>query len=146
MTLLFDHDAPLSRWAGDRLGIRDWGPCRTIGVIRDGNIAAVAIFHQMRWPSIEISFVTADKRWATPQAVRGILRYPFVQLRCKRLTAITEATNHPTREFLCRLGFHHEGTHPDAFERGDAVTYGLLRGDAEKWLAEEKRCDVSLAA
>lgn len=135
--LIYGPTAALSRWAGERLGIADFGPCATIGVVARGNLVAVAVFHQYRHPNIEISFVTADKRWSTPQTVRGVMRYPFIQLGCKRLTAITEATNQSTRTFLCRLGFTQEGYHPDAFETGDAVTYGLLRKDAARWLAEE---------
>jgi len=135
--LLTGHDIALSRWAGDRLGIADFGPCATIGVIARGELVAVAVFHQYRHPNIEISFVTANKRWATPQTVWGIMRYPFIQLGCKRLTAITTAMNQSTRTFLCRLGFKQEGYHPDVFEDDDAVTYGLLRKDAARWLAEE---------
>ena len=137
MTLLYGHDVALSRWAGQRIGISDFGPCVSIGVLARNALVAVAVFHQYRHPNIEISFVTSDKHWATPQTVRGILRYPFIDLGCKRLTAITEATNQPTRAFLCRLGFHEEGYHVDAFENGDAVTYGLLRKDASRWLAGE---------
>jgi RimJ/RimL family protein N-acetyltransferase len=136
--LLYAQDMALTRWAGNRLGISDFGPSRAIGVVRKGDIAAVAVFHHFRFPDIEISFVTAHKHWATPQTVRGIMRYPFVQLGCKRLTAITEAKNQPTRAFLCRLGFRQEGVHPDVFNDGDAISYGLLRKDAERWLAEDK--------
>jgi RimJ/RimL family protein N-acetyltransferase len=136
--LLYNHDIALSRWAGERLGISDWGPCRAIGVLRRGDLAAVAVFHHFRFPDIEISFVTCDKHWATPATVRGILRYPFLQVGCKRLTAITEATNQPTRAFLSRLGFHQEGVHPDVFLSGAAISYGLLRKDAAKWLREEE--------
>jgi len=136
--MLITGDPRIAAWAGKQLGVRDWGPCESIGVVARGKLVAGAVFHQYRYPNIEISFVTVDRRWATPQTVRGILRYPFLQLGCKRLTAITEATNQPTRAFLCRLGFRLEGMHPDLFESGDAVSYGLLRKDAEKWLAEEK--------
>lgn len=135
--LLYGHDVALSRWAGDQLGIRDWGPCSAIGVVARGNLVAAAVFHCYRDPDIEISFVTTDKRWATPQTVRGIMRYPFIQLGCKRMTAITGATNQSTRTFLCRLGFRQEGYHRDAFHADDAVSYGLLRKDAARWLAED---------
>lgn len=135
--MIYGHDAVLAKWAGDRIGVTDFGPCRAIGVIRNYEIAAVAVFSQYRPPNIEISFVIENPRWATPQCVRAILRYPFVQLGCKRITAITEATNQRTRAFLCRLGFHQEGVHRDALPSGDAVTYGLLRQDASRWLAEE---------
>jgi hypothetical protein len=136
--ILYGHDAVIARWAGNRLGIADWGPCTTIGIMRHGDLVAAAVFHQYRHPNIEASIVTTDRRWATPNAIRAIMRYPFVQLGCKRLTAITEARNHPAREFLCRLGFRQEGYHEDVFETGDACSYGLLRRDAAKWLTEER--------
>ena len=136
--MIYGMDAAVAKWAGDRLGISDWGPCKAIGVMRHGDLAAAAVFHQYRHPNIEISFVVANPRWQTPGAVRAIMSYPFVQLDCRRLTATTEATNQRARAFLCRLGFNEEGYHPDAFSSGDAVTYGLLRKDAARWLKEDK--------
>ena len=136
--LLYGHQG-IAAWAGKQLGIQDWGPCQSIGVLARGKLVAAAVFHCYRHPNIEISFVTIDRRWATPQTVRGIMRYPFIQLGCTRLTAITSDKNHPTREFLCRLGFVQEGFHPDTFESGDAaVSYGLLRAQAARWLTEDR--------
>lgn len=136
--LLYGHDAAMARWAGDRLGITSFGPCAAIGVLKGGNIVAAAVYHQFRPPTdIEGSFVTVHKGWATPQNVRGLLGYPFVQLGCKRITAITKSKNQPIRAFLCRLGFRQEGYHPDAFVDDDAVSFGLLREDAARWLAED---------
>jgi RimJ/RimL family protein N-acetyltransferase len=66
------------------------------------------------------------------------MRYPFIQLGCNRITAITKAKNQPARAFLCRLGFHLEGVHPGVFLDDDAISYGLLRSDASRWLAEEE--------
>src|SRR5713226_1900011 len=110
--------------------------CVTIGVVRANEILAVAIYNQWQHPNIHITFVTASPRWASRQAIAAILRYPFVQLECKRVTAITEATNQSARTFLCRLGFKQEGYHPDLFASGDAVSYGLLARDAARWIAE----------
>lgn len=137
--MVYGHDAALAKWAGDRIGVTDFGPCRAIGVIRRGEIAAVAVFSQYRPPNIEISFVVEDPRWATPQAVRAIMRYPFAQLGCKRMTAITEATNQRARAFLARLGFQLEGIHPDALPTGDAATYGLLRDAASRWIDDGQK-------
>lgn len=134
--LIYGHDPAVAAWAGQQLGISDWGPCRAIGVARHDNLVAAAVFHQYRHPAIEISFVTTTRHWATPKTVRGIMRYPFVQLGCRRLTAITEASNETARAFLVRMGFRQEGVHPDAFESGAAISYGLLRADASRWLEE----------
>jgi RimJ/RimL family protein N-acetyltransferase len=143
--LIYGHTRVLAQWAGERLGIADFGPCSTIGVLRRGEIAAVAVFNCYRLPNIEISFVVADPRWATPEAVKAIISYPFKQLGCKRLTSITEVKNQRARAFLCRLGFRFEGIHPDCLPSGDAVSYGLLRKDAARWLAEETPCEIRAA-
>src|SRR5262249_38589283 len=100
--LIFGCDRELALWAGERIGIADFAPCVAIGVPHKGAIVGAAIYSQYRPPNIEVTFVTPSPRWASPGAVRAILRYPFVQLRCKRITAITEATNQPARAFLCR--------------------------------------------
>lgn len=135
--LILGEDRALSAWAGERLGIADFGPCVAIGVAHQGRIVAVAVYNHFQHPDIQITFVTSSPRWASPGAIRAILRYPFVQLRCKRITAITGAMNQPARAFLCRLGFREEGFHPDALASGDAVSYGLLARDAVRWIAEE---------
>jgi RimJ/RimL family protein N-acetyltransferase len=133
--LLFDKDAVLIRWAGERLGIADFRPCSTIGVERHGEIVAVAIYNNYRPPCIDITFVSSSPRWASKHVIRTMLRYPFVQLGCKRLTAVTAAQNVTARAFLQRLGFFQEGVHPDALPTGDAVSHGLLAKHAARWLA-----------
>lgn len=135
--LLFGCDRELAHWAGDQLGLKFVGPNTSIGVAHQGKIVAAAIFSNFQPPNIEITFVTSSPRWASNGAVRAILRYPFVQLGCERLTAITEATNQPARAFLCRLGFKQEGCHPAYFPSGDAISYGMLKVDAAKWIAED---------
>lgn len=135
--ILYSHHQYVAKWAGERLGVTDWGPCKTIGIIRDHELVAAVVYNRWLHPNIEASIASISPRWATPEAIRAILAYPFIQLRCKRVTATTEATNKRARAFLCRLGFRHEGTHPDALPTGTAVTYGLLARDAARWLGAE---------
>jgi len=139
--LLYGWNRELAAWAADRLDLKnfDFGPCVSIGVIHKDQIVAAAIYNEYRHPNIQVTFVTASPRWASPGAVKTIIRYPFIQLGCKRITAITSATNQPARAFLCRLGFREEGYHPDALPSGDAVTYGLLVKDAARWLSEDNK-------
>jgi RimJ/RimL family protein N-acetyltransferase len=133
--LMFNHDAVLTAWAGARLGITDFRPCTTIGIAREGVILAAAIYNNYRPPNIEITFVTASPHWASKRAIRAMLRYPFVQLGCKRLTAITAVLNTSARTFLLRLGFCEEGLHSEALPTGAAVSYGLLAANAARWIA-----------
>jgi len=127
-------NAVLVKWISERLGIKDFGPCVTIGVIHDSQIVAVALYNKFLHPNIEISFAISSPSWASPGSVRAILGYPFLQLHCKRVTATVDSENKKARGFLLRLGFKQEGYHPDALPSGDAVTYGLLRKHAERWI------------
>jgi RimJ/RimL family protein N-acetyltransferase len=144
--LIFHADDALARWAGDRLGMEIGKPNTAIGVARSGKIVAAAVFNNFRPPNIEVTFVTSSPRWASKLAIAAILKYPFKQLGCKRVTAIIEATNQPARAFLCRLGFKLEGIHPDVFVSGSAETYGLLARDAARWVAEESPLEQINAA
>lgn len=129
----------LVRWIGARLGIDDFGPCVTIGVMQKGELIAVVLYNKYLHPNIEASIASTTPRWCTREHLRGILSYPFLELKCKRITATVPASLEKWRmRGLPRLGFRQEGYHPDVYEDGDAVTYGLLRKDAERWLQEEK--------
>lgn len=141
--MLYGHDAAVARWAGERLGIVNWGPCTAIGIVRNDALVGAAVFNNFVWPNIEISFVTTSRHWGTPLAVRAIMRYPFLQLDCKRLTSTTHADNAPTRAFLLRMGFRQEGVHIDALPDGDAISFGLLRKDAARWLTEDTPCRLA---
>ena len=138
--LVYGHDRELALWAGLALGYRgaiSSTQPTAIGVALNGKIVAVAVFHDYRGTSIEVTFVTKTRgltRWAIRENLKAILHYPFVQLGCKRLTAITEEGNSDARAFLERLGFRQEGVHPDGFASGTGISYGLLRRDAERWL------------
>lgn len=135
--LIYGHDRELSLWAAQQLGFEHPICARepkAIGVARNGRIVAAAIFSRYDPPSIEVTFVTTTPRWASRKAIKAILSYPFVQLGCRRVTAITEECNRPARAFLERIGFRQEGIHPDAFASGTGISYGLLRAAAEQWL------------
>ena len=141
--ILYGPKRVLLAWAREKLMVPDFGPAAAIGIMRKGEIAAVAVFNHYQHPNIEISFARSDQNWATRDAIRAVFRFPFVQLGCKRLTATTEAKNQRTRAFLCRLGFREEGYHPDAYPSDDAVSYGMLAKDAARWLAEDRKCLTS---
>lgn len=137
--LIFGHDAELAQWA--ETTYPDCAPLSrplaAIGVASDEAILGVAIYHNYRQDGndIEITFVTATPRWATLGNIRELLRYPFVQLGVKRMTAITQKSNKKARKLLTGLGFILEGTHPFAAKDStSACTYGLYSDRAMKWI------------
>lgn len=136
--IIYNQSDLMMLWASEKLGRSLIGPQRVaVGVIRDHELVAAVVWSEFKWPDIHASIVSTSPRWATRGHLREILHYPFIQLGCKRVTAVTDATNQSVRSFLCRIGFRQEGVHVDANPTGDAVSYGLLAKDAARWLAEE---------
>lgn len=135
------HDREIARWVGDRLGIDDFSPfCGALGIIDDHGIIAGVVFNNYRHPNIEATIASTTPRWCTSRVLRGIFSYPFWQLKCSRVTAVTSVKNQPTQAFLCRIGFQQEGVMRRAFRNDeDAVIFGMLAEEC-RWLqAKEPR-------
>lgn len=140
--LILGEDEKVARWVGEHVSpqIADFGFCTAMGVANpEGRLMAGAVYNNYRHPNIEITFAVEDNHWASREAISCILRYPFVQLNCLRITAFTAAGNDRARAFLTSklIGFKQEGYHPNGFPSDDAVSYGLLRKDC-RWVKPEE--------
>jgi len=93
----------------------------------DDEIAGIVAFFNYRKPNIEVGFFCDDFRWALNRdGIIEVLSYPFVQLRCHRITALVEKKNTVARKMVQRLGFVEEGKLRKAGPKGDIFIYGLL--------------------
>jgi RimJ/RimL family protein N-acetyltransferase len=133
LKLLFGHDAIVAEWVANQIphvGFGEaFGPCAAIGCVDDnGIIRAGAVYHgyQPRFRGIEISFAKAPEAVLTRGVVGGLLRYPFEQLQCVRVTACAPLKATSTREFLEKLGFKREGVVRLGFGDDHAAIYGML--------------------
>ena len=133
----------LARWAAIRMpdyrGTVSFWPCYCIGFMREGRLLAVAAFHNASAYDMHLSGASDTPMWATRDAIRCMLWYPFVKHRVKRLTTITARDNKRARRFDEKIGFKVEGVHPKAWDgRRDSITYGLMREKAfDMWQLEE---------
>jgi RimJ/RimL family protein N-acetyltransferase len=136
--LVVGHEEILGPWAAERikhLFLDSLGPFRTFGIVdEDGYIRGVALYHGYapRYASIEISFALDGPRWLTAPVIAGILSYPFEQLGCGRVTAVTRSKKPgaAAARFLSKFGFKREGLARRGFgEFGDALIFGLTRRD-----------------
>src|SRR5579862_9033727 len=96
MHLVLDQSESVAAWVAARIpqmtGAADFGPATAIGVVsEDGRALGGVVFHnyQPRFRNIEVSFASETPRWLTRNLIRQLLAYPFDQLACQRLTAIT---------------------------------------------------------
>jgi RimJ/RimL family protein N-acetyltransferase len=109
----------------------DFWPAVCMGVeSSDGSPVAAVVFSNYRaeYQSIDISCMSRSSTWLTKSLVSAILNYPFSQLGCHRVQAITPRRATSARRFLKKLRFTEEGVARAGFGIGqDAVLYSMLR-------------------
>lgn len=112
---------------------QDIAQSEAIAAVADKTLAVVFYSH-FSGADVRMHITSRDPRWASRGTLRGFFDFPFVQLRTRRVTAITRKKNRPTRHMLERLGFSLEGVHPQSYPDGaTAISYGMTR-DACRWL------------
>jgi RimJ/RimL family protein N-acetyltransferase len=143
MRLVLGRDADVAEWVGRRIAHvgsgAAFGPCAAIGVAtEDGSLIGGVVFSnwQPACRSIEASFASETPRWLTRRIIGGILAYPFGQLGCQRMTAITPRKARAARRFLDAFGFKREGLVRKGFGDDDAVISGMLKREweASRWV------------
>jgi RimJ/RimL family protein N-acetyltransferase len=110
-------------------------PFEVLAVVKNAAIQGVVLYINYRGASIEMS-CAGDTGWLTRGAVKAFLSYPFVQLKCRRVTSIVHRKNKKSRDLAERLGFRLEGVCKHWFDTGDGIVYGLTRAEC-KWIEQD---------
>ena len=104
--------------------------------IVSGEVAkAVVLYGDYTRFDLRMHIASVDQTWCQRGILRGCFSYPFNQLRVRRVTALVPKKNKHARRFNERLGFVHEGTHPQSMADGGAMcSYGMVREKC-KWIS-----------
>lgn len=135
----------LCAWAQKKIdGARFGEGAQALGVFRNDKLAAVAVYNNFSKTkaggNIFIHFAAETPRWATREAIRFFLSYPFRQLGCNRITATIAKSNKPSRKLVYGIGFKLEGVMRAAAPDGkDFCIYGLTKDEFESKLFEPLR-------
>lgn len=103
-----------------------------IGLEKDGNLVAGVVFADQIGTSNIFMHVASDgsRNWMTPGYLAYCFLYPFVQLRCNRITGLVRSTNLNAQKFDEHLGFKKEGLLREYCADGtDMIVYGMLRNE-----------------
>lgn len=100
----------LARWAADHIwegGNQQFGECKTMGVVRDGNLIAAMVFHNWNPECgvIEISGAGTDKRWLSRVTLRAMFAYPFEDIGCQMVVMRVSERNEALARMLTVYGF-----------------------------------------
>lgn len=112
------------------------GGFEAIGVARDGVLVGGCIYTDYRpCPGGgNVVIWAAGHGWLSRRVIDVMLGYPFRQLNCHRITAMTAKGNKPSRRLLEKLGFREEGKIRRGFDvRQDMLIFGMLR-DEQGWI------------
>lgn len=136
-SLLYGQDRAVIDFVRHQLqnDIEDFGVASAIGVVESGQIIAGVVYNNYYGRDIQASIAAVKKNWASHKILYGLFAYPFLQLRCSRMTAQTRSSNKHAQNFLMRLGFEREGALRNWYGEDDAVIFGLLRTEC-RWIKE----------
>lgn len=140
-TIIFDRDMEVGQWVASRIPdvqtIERFGDFTAYAFASDDltEIYAGVVYHNYRDHDIELVMAADDPRWATKGNIRAVFAYPFIQLGVARVTSICTKRNKRVRKLLEGVGFKREGVARRAIDGiQDAVIYGMLRSEANRWL------------
>ena len=131
--LIFGADDYLKTWVANKIGIDGFGPAVAIGVQRDGEIIAAAVYHDLRQGQIEASIASTSLRWPTRSVLHALFAYPFNQVGANRLLVQCSEANEKAMKMNRQLGFTQEGRLRQLYAPHDAVLWGMLKEEC-KWI------------
>jgi RimJ/RimL family protein N-acetyltransferase len=130
-------------WVCRQLEATGWLGQSAIGLEQDGEIIA-GVLYEGFIPGLSICMHVAAKPgayWVTKDFMRAVFRYPFEQLKCKRVNAFPDAANTKAVEFDKHMGFVQEGVmRCAARDGGDVLVMGMLREECRFLDPEWKKC------
>lgn len=104
-----------------------------IGLERDGELVAGALFDYHNGASVYGHWAVSDKHALNREFLTAIFRYPFVQLDCSVLIGLIAGDNEASIEVAGHLGFDLEHTIKGAHPSGDLLIYTMRRNEC-RWL------------
>lgn len=143
--LIFGADDYLKHWTAKQIGIDGFGPSVAIGVQRDGEIIAAAVYHDYRDGQIEASIAASSRRWASRSVLHTLFAYPFLQVGAHRLLVTCNEANKKAMKMNRQLGFTQEGRLRQMYAPHDAIIWGMLKDEC-KWIKGQFNGQVSTSA
>ena len=138
MNVIYGHDEAVAEWVKQRTPyvVNGFGESTAIGVADSDLLLAGIVYHEWRpaYRSMQVSIASEGKRWCSRRIMKSFYAYPFIQMGCKRITAMVAADNNDSIDFVTRLGFQLEGNLRMGCGDIDCLVFGQLRGEAMQWI------------
>lgn len=116
------------RFVASHVGENEFHDYSAIGLERDGELIAGVVYERHSGPNVMMHVASDGSRhWMTPAYMAACFRYPFMQLKCARVTGLVRADNKDAQRFDEAMGFQREGILREGTTDGcDFILYGML--------------------
>jgi len=113
--------------------------CVGLGLEEDGELIAGVVYNWYTGPSIAMHVAAEPgRRWLNRDFLYRCFAYPFLQLKCNRVTGLVRVDNLDAQRFDEHLGFKREGViRQGADDKTDLILYGMLKDEC-RWLELKK--------
>ncbi len=136
--IIQDDPDGVGTWVCDRTGGLWYEGCGTaIGFTFDGRLVAGVIYTNYNGPNIYMGFAVTDRRVFNRASLWSAFAYPFLDLRCRRVTALVDCDNVRSLALCEHLGFAREATLADAAPNGDQILFRMLKSEC-RWLRNNR--------
>lgn len=132
ISLDFNQDEIYPQWAARELEVEReyFGNCTTIAVWGNSRIHAVVVYSSFNGVNCEATVASTSKWWVRKEVINVLMKYPFDQLGCQRITLLIRETNAPVIRLAEKLGFQREGCVREFYpDRSNCLVYGLLKSE-----------------
>ena len=130
--LIANRDKLVAEWVAARIPIFEFGssPYTALGIANEAGVLLAGVVYQ-NYTKVDIHMHVAalpGRRWMSRHFLGECFRYPFEQLKCRRVTGLVPAKNAVAAKFDEHLGFTWEGRIRRILPDGDdVIVYGMLR-------------------
>lgn len=101
---------------------------RAIGLERDGQVVAGALFEGYNGRNVWIHLAGEGRNWLTRQFIHACMRYVWVTLGCARISCHVVAGNAASVRFVERFGWRREAVLDGAAaDGGDVLIYAMTK-------------------
>lgn len=126
-----EHNLFMQKWIEKRLPDQvELGDASCLGVVLDSKLVCVVAYNNYRKTDIELNIAADNPRFLSRSNVAGLLAYPFIQLKVRRVSALVNKTNVRCRKMAKGMGFVEEGKLRHAGPNKEAMfLYGMTADD-----------------
>jgi len=129
-------------FVAERVGEKCFHDYSAIGLEENGRLIAGVVYTNHTGEDGNVMMHVASdgsRRWMTPAYLAACFRYPFLQLKCRRITGLVRVDNKLAQRFDEHLGFKREGLMRQGCTDGtDMIVYGMLKDEC-RFLGEKHR-------